>query len=110
MIPDYYWGQLNLILQCKSPQARKLAIAAAYQDKKFIKALKMICKNTINQGLDLTEKQKNQLKKHAAAISFIAESRTNGKRKVIQNGGGFLSILIPLVASLVGSAINGANA
>ena len=109
MIPDKYIELLKTIKLCKSRSERKTLLTILCRHKKFIKAMKVICINTVNQSIPLTEKQKNQLKKHASVISYIASSRRSARNHIVQSGGGFISILLPIVASLIGSAINGAN-
>jgi len=109
MIPEKYWELLKAVELAKSKAERETLLIVLCRHKKFIKALKVLCKNTVNQKLPLTDKQKHQLKKHASVINYIAKSKRSAKRSIVQSGGGFISILLPILASLVGSAINGAN-
>ena len=69
----------------------------------------MVCANTINETFNLTKREKNQLKKYENIITYIANSK-NGRRYLVQDGAGFISFLLPIVARLIGEAINGANA
>ena len=109
MIPDRYIAFLELVASCKDIKERRVVLNALCRHKKFIKAIKMICRNTVNQTLNLSDKQKNQLKKHAKVIEYVAKSSNSGRKTIVQNGGGFVSVLLPIVASLIGAAINGAS-
>jgi len=109
MIPEKYIELLKIISLCNSKTERKTLSTILCRHKKFIKAMKIICKNTVNEKIPLTERQQNQLRKHASVISNIANSRRSAKKSIVQSGGGFVSILLPIVASLIGSAINGAR-
>ena len=106
MIPEHYITQLNAILFCQDRQERKVLLCILCRDKNFIKLLKMVCQNTITESVPLTDQQKHKLQNYAAVIEAISKEPKN---VVSQNGSGFLSLLIPIVTSLIGSAINGAN-
>lgn len=108
MVPEQYITQLNSILYCQGKQEREILLCILCRDKNFMKLLKMVCKNTINESVPLTDQQKLTIKNYAAVIEAISKS-SNSKKVVSQNGTGFLSLLIPIVTSLIGSAINGAN-
>lgn len=109
MIPEKYIELLKAIELCRTRQERTFLLTVLCRHEKFIKAMKLICKNIVTQSIPLTDKQKNQIKKHASVIFHVAKSRRSAKRSIIQSGGGFISILLPIVASLIGSAINGAR-
>ena len=100
MIPDFYLGQLRCLSQCRNSDERRVLINIFYRDANFIKALKMICRNTVNMVVPLTNQQKDQLKRNASTIHFIATSRSNGKRELLANGGGFIAILLKAMDDL----------
>lgn len=107
MIPETYLKLLQEVANANSRSKRVQLIKQHYKDPKFIKAIKLVCKNTVKCKVPLSIKDKRRLRPHAKTISKIAKSKTNGKQTIIQNGGGFLSILIPIVTSLLGAAFNG---
>ena len=108
MIPEHYIAQLNSILYCQDKQEREVLLCILCRDKNFIKLLKMVCRNTLNESVPLTKQQKHEIKNYAAVIDAISKT-SDPKKEVLQNGSGFLSLLIPIVTSLIGSAINDAN-
>lgn len=107
MIPEKYMELIKSIELCRNRQERTFLLTILCRHQKFIKAMKLICKNIVNQSIPLTDKQKNQIKKHASVIFYVAKSRRSARKSIVQSGGGFISILLPIVASLIGSAING---
>jgi hypothetical protein len=110
MIPDRYMGFLEIVAQCRSISERRTLLRVLCRDKKFIKAVRLICANTVKNRVSLSTADKRRLRNHAKTIAYVARSSRGGTRRIVQNGGGFLSVLFPIVASLVGAAINGANA
>ena len=109
MIPEYYMHLLQSLSLCKSLTERQNLLKIFCRDKKFVKAVKLICRNTVSKDVPLTPSQRNQLKKYASAITNISSSRYSTKQALVQSGGGFLSILLPIVASLLGGLINGTH-
>lgn len=111
MIPDRYIAFLELVAECKNVSERKIVLKALCRDKKFMKLIHMICRNTVRNLVPLSSKDKARLQKHADVICLLAESDSNadGRRLLVQDGGGFISVLLPIVTALIGAAINGAN-
>lgn len=91
---------LQLVQKAK-PKLRKSILLNCELD--FIKTLDECIFNTLNGNIDLSESEKNKLKKYKAVLRKILKTKggLNKKRKVIsQNGGAFLPILLaPIVAA-----------
>ena len=109
MIPQKYIDQLTQVAQLKKKNSRQALLKSLYKDPKFIKALKIICKNTIACKVPLSKTEKRKLCRHAKAITHIAKTKSSARNIVLQNGGGFLSVLVPLVTTLLGEVLNGKN-
>ena len=107
MIPEYYMHLLQSLSLCKSVKERQQLLTVFCRDKKFVKVVKLICQNTISKEVPLTKDQQNKLKKYADKINKIGVSRKSTRTTIVQSGGGFISILLPVVASLIGGIING---
>jgi hypothetical protein len=104
-----YFVILERLAKTTSRKERSDIMKVFCRDKNFIKALKEICSNTVRGNLTLSLKDKNRLKKHKRVIESLASSKPF-KRKLVQSGSGFLAVLLPLVASIIGSAFsNGAH-
>jgi len=110
MIPQRYMILLQLVASTRQAKERKALLKILCRDKKFIKAVKMICSNTAKNQTKLTPREINLLRPHAKVIAKIAkQSQGRGDRAIVQSGGGFILPLIPIITSLIGAAINGAN-
>ena len=109
MIPEKYLAYLALVTACKSKTERQSLLRILCRDAKFIRAVKLICANTVNRNVQLTERQKKLLRPHAKAIAYIGHRSSSCTRVIEQSGAGFLSVLLPIVTTLIGAAINGAN-
>ena len=80
------------------------------QASKLYKAIKEISINLMKGNIQLSQRDKKRLYKYRREIVEIAEN-ANSKRIAIVTSqtGGFLPIIIPLVAQLVTSLIDGAR-
>lgn len=96
---------LEAISHIRLKADRDLVIRIFCKNKKFIKAMKEIAKNTVEGNIPLSAKDKQRLKKQKKVL--IALAGKGGKRTLRQTGAGFLPILIPIVSSILGSIING---
>lgn len=104
-----YFVVLEHLAQVNNRKDRKVLLRVFSRNPLFIKALREICSNTINGGLSLSQKDKNRLRKHKDIIVCLATKNKAVKRKLIQTGSGFLSVILPLVASVVGALLNGSQ-
>lgn len=109
MIPPKYFAFLEAVTLCRTSAERRIVLSVLCRDPKFIKAVKVICALTYQNAKNLTSHQKQQLKRFATVIEHLAKTLRLPKAKVIQHGGGLIAALLPIVASLVGSTINGAR-
>ena len=73
-----------------------------------MRALREIAYNVLKGKLPLTSKQLARLKKHKKCVRLIANKNTTDQTRVkLAQKGGFIGALIsPLLAGLVGPAIN----
>lgn len=104
-----YFVVLEHLASVTSKKDRSVLLRIFSRNPLFIKALREICSNTVKGQLNLSKTDKNRLRKHKDIISCLATKGKPVKRKLIQSGSGFLSIILPLVASVVGSLLNGAQ-
>lgn len=109
MIPERYMTLLALVSTTKKANERKQLLKILCRDKKFIKAVKMVCVNTAKHQGKLTPRQVKLLRPHAKVIAKIAKQTRGEDKSIVQSGGGFFLPLIPIITSLIGAAINGAN-
>ena len=77
------------------------------KNKKFVKAIKEIASNTVNKNIPLSVSDKIRLKKYKQVIVDLSER--GGKQCLIQSGGGFLPLLVPIVTTVLSSMLNGSD-
>ena len=102
-----YLPLLNVISKIRSKADRSTVLRIFAKDKEFVKAIKEIACNTVNGNIELTQPQKVKLRKYKQSLLKLAGK--SGKTEVVQSGGGFLSLLIPIVSTVLGSMLNGSN-
>jgi hypothetical protein len=95
---------LKLLSQIKNKDIRKNATCDFCKNENLYKAIKEIALNIVNKNIPLTNKDKKKLKKYKKDIYLLSKQKFKSKRKqkVLQQTGGFLPILIPLVATILG--------
>lgn len=91
---------LEAIMRIRDPNERKTVLLIMLKDHKLKRALKEIALNVVERTIPLTDKQKKLLEKYKSAIWKI-KSKTSVKTVIQQEGEGFLSILLPIVASII---------
>src|SRR5277367_3373350 len=99
--------KLIIISKIKNPSIRKKVLLSLY-DECLYKAFYEIAANTVSKNIPLKRREKNLLKKHKIILQKLAcytKSKKRRKTLVAQSGGGFLSILIPAIASIITSLI-----
>jgi hypothetical protein len=100
-----YLPLFDHISQIKVRCDRRIVFAIFAKDPNFIKALQEIALNVVEGNISLNESQKKKLAHHKNVLIDLA--RKKGKRTVVQSGGGFLPLLLPLVSEVLASLING---
>ena len=104
------FDKLELISNIKTPKARQVLLKHFGQDRCFCKAVREVVKNTLKRNIKLSNRDKKKLVKHRTLLLGIAKKRKNYRntQRLVQQSGTafFLSILIPLVASLIGDLLS----
>jgi hypothetical protein len=101
--------KLKIISKIKDPRLRK-KILIEIADDCLYKALNEIAVNTISKKVPLNRATKTKLRKYKTHIKALA-SKTKNKRlqkKLVVQSGGFLPLLVPAVASILGSVLSAA--
>jgi len=99
---------LNLLASSKRDD-KKILIENA--DKKLLEAICESADNLLVGNLPITDEIKAKLKKHRKSLVKLADNTTiEEKKKILNQKGGFINILIPAiisgVASIIASIIN----
>jgi len=99
---------LNLLSKIKNEKKRKDLLKEISDDDTIFSALSEIARNQVKGNIKLNKKQSHHLKKHSKTIKGFCCKKIplNKRRKLIVQSGGFLPILLPLVAGVLGSILN----
>lgn len=92
-----YLPVFNAIIEVSRKADREIVMQIMAKNPKFMMALREIADNTVNGNVTLSDIDKKSLKKHKRTLVQLAKGR--GKNTLIQEGSGFLPILIPLVVA-----------
>ena len=100
--------QKNIKVLCaiaanRNPKSRKLQLKHICEDTDIASCLREICKNLVNNKIPLKAKHVKQLRKHKRIIREIAKKKNSKQKKsqLVQQSGGFLPILLPIVSTLL---------
>ena len=96
---------LTLLSKAKKKRRRQKLIDLA--DNSEIQAICEIVYNILGGRLPLKPEQKKKLKRHRVALRNIVDrsKSVKKKKKILQQSGGFLSAVLPLVVSALGSIV-----
>lgn len=94
---------LDFVASIKVPKLRQQLLKVLKSQPKYYIALREIAYNTVRKNLILSSKEKQRLKKHKRVLVDLAKKQKSAKKKkkLVEQSGGFLPILLPLVASLL---------
>ena len=100
--------RLDVVARTRDPRRRKTLLRELSHDHRISEALRLLAQNTINMRIPLEKQHKIGLIKHREIIKQLAHGRGSKARRkqLVEQSGGFLSILLPVVLELVSSLIN----
>ncbi len=92
---------LTLLSKAKGVKRRRLLIDLANQDE--IKALSECFQNTLAGNVRLKSEEKKKLKRHRNTLRQVASKATSTrhKKKILQQKGGFLPMLLRAIGSVL---------
>jgi len=99
--------KLKIISKIRDSQLRKRVLSEIADDCLY-KALHEIAVNTVKRNVPLSRPAKISLRKYKFHIQNLARKTKDRKQRksLVVQSGGFLPILIPAVAAILGSLIN----
>lgn len=102
-----YWHRLEIIASIKRKQLRRELLKEFSKDEDFCKVLRELARNTVNRNIPLKRFHVRQLQSHKRTILALSKKKTKKsvRKKAIVQSGGFLPVLIPIVASLLGELL-----
>ena len=109
---EKYWLGLSIIAGLRTKEERDPVIRFLSKEREFRRLIRWICQNFQDKKIPLDEQTRKKLIKHRAIFMEICNKKLSVKKKrdlTIQSGG-FLPILIPILASVIGEIISRRNA
>lgn len=96
---ERYYPLLRAVASIKNKKAQKLVLKHLKKHRPFVVLLRELAENTVNQNIHFTEPQKKKLNKHAKVIKSLV------KKKNIEQSGGFLGVIVPLLAAEIAGLV-----
>ena len=91
------------------PSDLKKLITGPYMSDQMLKLVAEICYNILKQNVEVTQEQKNKLKRYKSSIKLLSAHKVGqrSKRKILKKltGKGLLPLLFSIVAPLVSGAV-----
>lgn len=100
-----YEFYLRLLSKCRTHRERETVMSILCRDPNFRSALKSACICLIENKGKLSEAQRKSLRKHTCLIHSLGKTKCFPRNKLVQTGSGFLPLILPVVASLLGQMI-----
>jgi len=100
LITEFY-PLLQALTRIKDEKCRQKCLKALARDKRFSACMKEIVTNLMDENIQLSVKDKKRINKHAKIVRSLAKSQK------ISQSGGFLNVVVPLLASVVAELISG---
>ena len=99
--------RLDVIARTKDPRRRRTLLRELSQDDTITHTLQFLARNTINRRIPLERHHKQKLIKHCKVIQDLAKQKISKARikKLVEQSGGFLPVLVPLAIELVSDLI-----
>ena len=93
---------LSTLANCTNARERRVLLQTVPDD--IVKVLTEIVKNLFTGSIPLSKRNYNRLKRYNTVLEDVNANRAKKHRRalLLQKGGGFLPLLIPLVTGIVG--------
>lgn len=98
LIVDYF-PLLQALTKVKEGPGKRQLLRQLTKDPDFKRCLQEIAVNITKGAVDLSAKDKRRLNKHSDVIRRLKRSKS------VSQSGGFLNIVVPLLATIVGELI-----
>lgn len=95
-----YYPLLRALTRVHDKKLQRKLLRMLCREKKFKTCVCEIAHNTIKGNIALTAKDKKRINRHSTIVRKIL------RKKSIDQSGGFLNIVVPLLASVVGEIIS----
>jgi hypothetical protein len=90
---------IEAVAKIKKKEVQRVVLRHLSKNRRFVSCLQEIAKNTIAGNLPLTKFHKKRLNKHSTVVRGLV------KKRKVQQSGGFIGAVLPLLASIVGDIL-----
>ena len=98
--------ELKLVMKIKDKTKRNIILEYLSQKDEIYNALREIAVNIMKKNIKLNKNQLKRLGRHGNTIIDLNDGVKRKQRKrIVQQSGGFLPWLLPVVATVLGSII-----
>lgn len=94
-----YYPLLEAVASVRHKKCQKQILRQLKKNKHIVNCMKEIARNIIKGSLKLTATDKRKLNKHTKLIRALARGRS------VEQSGGFLNVVLPILASLISSLL-----
>lgn len=104
-----YWPYLEVFNSIACAKTRKAILKEFSKDPNFCKLLRQVAKNTLRKNFEIDSPSIKKLRKQKKSIIKLTKkykNRRQSQKVIVQRGSGFLPLVIPLLAQVIGSLIN----
>lgn len=95
-----YYPLLKCITKIKDKRLQRKVLRQLCKEKRFKQCICELVDNTVKENIKLSTADKKRLNKESDVIRSVLK-----KREKINQTGGFLNIVVPLLATVVGEII-----
>lgn len=99
--------ELKTVSQISNKDKQRKMLVKLSKNNCFYEAIREASVNTLAGNVPIDEKTKRKLSKHASVMKLYKRKRTQAKSKtkLISQSGGFLGVLIPILASVLAETV-----
>ena len=103
-------NKMHLVCDSKCPKLKKSILADMSKDNQYFRALYEIVHNIKLKNIKLTPSEKKKFKKYIKFMEEILKKPKNvrKRRQLVNQSGGFLPIILPILTSVISGLIGNA--
>ena len=107
MLLEKYWPILKILVQLKNKTARQELLKILAKDRDFRRLIRSLCSNVYNKRVEVSPSARRKLVRYKGIIVKLCDKKLPKRKKqqLTVQSGGFLPVLIPLFATIIGSLL-----
>lgn len=97
--------EFQVLAKVESQKLREDLLKEFSRNPDFCRCVRELVKNAVKLNLPLTKSEKKVLDQHQKVVKGVLSKRRQTSRRFIKQSGGFLPILVPILATLLGEIV-----